>query len=111
MLINGIISWVIEPRVGSYQFLQPDWVFWLFSTEFFINNQISENNQRTVFVNTKQYFKTGLELQKNLVKNLMDFQKTIVNDFVEKKGHDQRCLSCFQKINGFRSNIIRKFRK
>ena len=58
-----IINFVFEQYLRTYvNYFQVDWVFWLPSAEFVINNHASKTTQCTPFlVNSKQHFKMGLE--------------------------------------------------
>ena len=54
-----ILNSIFEQYLKAYvNFLQNDWAFWLFSTEFVINNHVSETTQCTFFlINSGQHFK------------------------------------------------------
>ena len=69
-------------------YFQNDWAFELPSTEFVINNHVSETTQCIFFkINSKQYFEMGLRPDPFINKS-MDFRekgdKNTVNIFVEK---------------------------
>ena len=80
---------VFEQYFRAYvNYLQDDWVFWLPSAEFVINNHASETTQCIFFlVNSKQHFRMGSKLDLFISKP-MDFRertdRDIVNSFVEK---------------------------
>ena len=44
-------------------FFQKDWVIWLFSTEFVINNHVFEITRYIFLINSKQHFKMVFELR------------------------------------------------
>ena len=71
-ILNSILEKYLEAYVN---FLQNDWVSWLLSAEFVINNYVSEIIQCTPFlINSKQHFKMGLKPDP-FVSKPMDLQK------------------------------------
>ena len=58
-----ILNSIFEQYFRVYvNFSQNDWAFWLFSTEFVINNHVSEITPCTLFLfNSNQHFNIGLE--------------------------------------------------
>ena len=71
-----ILNSILEQYFKTYvNFLQNDWVFWLLSAEFVINNHVSETTQCTPFlINSKQHLKMGLKPDP-FVSKPMDLQK------------------------------------
>ena len=84
-----ILNSILEQYLKAYvNFLQKVRGSWLPSTEFIINNHVSEITQCTSFlINSGQHFKMGLKPYP-FVNKPMDFQKkrdkVLVNEFVEK---------------------------
>ena len=84
-----IMNFVLEQYLRTYvNYFQNDWAFWLPSTEFVMNNHVSETTQCILFLtNSKQHFKMGLEPDP-FINKPMDFRertdRDIANFFVEK---------------------------
>ena len=84
-----IMNSVFEEYFRTYiNYFPNDWVFWLPSTEFVINNHASETKQCIFFsTNSGQHYKLGLRPDP-FINKPMDFRektdKNIANFFVEK---------------------------
>ena len=65
-----IMDFVFEQYLKAYvNYFQNDWAFWLPSSEFIVNNHVSETTQRTPFLkNSKRHFKMGLEPDPFIIK-------------------------------------------
>ena len=71
-----ILNSIFEQYLKAYvNFLQNDWVSWLLSAEFVINNHVFQTTQCTpLLVNSKQHLKMGLKPDP-FVSKLMDLQE------------------------------------